>query len=84
MKPFLLFLAALLSATTAHGGDIATERTQAATGAIIGMIQQINGKIQEATETIQLIEDTANAADPRNHYLQHTGKDLSYSRAANE
>ncbi len=66
MKHILLFLTALLTATTASSGDIATERTQAATGAIIGMIQQINTQIQEVTGMIREIEEAANAADPRN------------------
>jgi len=62
---YLIFTSGLLMAAfTAAAGDIATERTQAATGAVITVISQINEKIKEVTEFISEIEGMANAVNP--------------------
>jgi len=56
--------ASLVISLSAIAGDIATERTQAATGAVITTISQINAKIQEVTDLIHTIEGKANAVNP--------------------
>lgn len=64
MKYLVVCSAMLMTSISATAGDIATERTQAATGAIITVISQINEKIKEVTEFISEIEGMANAVNP--------------------
>jgi len=65
VKYLILSSGLLMAAFTATAGDIATERTQAATGAVITVISQINREIQEVTDLIRGIEEAANAVNPR-------------------
>jgi len=65
MKKVILAVTLSLVPPTAISGDIATERTQAATGVVITLISQINEKIKDITGLIHRVEELANAANPR-------------------
>lgn len=54
----------MLYSISVTAGDIATERTQAATGAVITVISQINREIQRVSELINNVESMANAVNP--------------------
>lgn len=60
-KQFITALYIFAISSLVSAGDIATERTQAATGAIITTISQINREIQNITQTIRQVEEMANA-----------------------
>lgn len=49
----------VLYGTVLHAGDIATERTQVATGAVIAAISEISAGIEEFTGRIEAFEDLA-------------------------
>lgn len=54
-----ILLAILLFSNSLYAGDIATERTQVATSAIIGFIHNINQEIQEFSDQISKFEEQA-------------------------
>ena len=59
MKSFVPVLTLSLMAPGVFAGDIATERTQAATGVIVSKIQQISDTIAEAETVIRDYENLA-------------------------
>lgn len=57
LRHAIVFSILILPTAGTHGGDIATERTQWANGAIMTAIQQVSATIRDAQEAIAEIED---------------------------